>query len=48
MEEFLGTDGSIDAILADIAPSFVVHPAVATVPVSLPWQEPADQRAFVA
>jgi hypothetical protein len=47
MEAFLGKDGSIDSILADITPSFVVHPAVATVPPSLPYQEPADQRKFV-
>jgi hypothetical protein len=48
MEAFLGKDGSIDSILAEVAPSFVTHPAVATVPISLPWQDPADQRRFVA
>lgn len=47
MQDHLGNSGSIDAILADLAPALVVHPAVATIPFSLPFQEPADQERFV-
>jgi len=47
MQEYLGANGSIDAILDGLGPAFVVHPAVATVPFSLPFQEPADQQRFV-
>jgi hypothetical protein len=48
MQSFLGEQGSIDAILAGLGPGLVVHPAVATVPFSLPYQEPADQECFIA
>ena len=48
MQDHLGKDGSIDGILAGLAPALVVHPAVATVPFSLPFQEPADQERFVS
>ena len=47
MQNFLGEHGSIDAVLTALAPALVVHPAVATVPFSLPYQDPADQQRFV-
>jgi hypothetical protein len=47
MRDALGTAGSIETILAERTPALVVHPAVATVPVDLPFQEPADQERFV-
>jgi hypothetical protein len=47
MQTMLGEHGSIDAILAALAPALVVHPAIATVPFSLPYQDPADQQRFV-
>jgi hypothetical protein len=47
MQDHLGKDGSIDSILAGLAPALAVHPAVATVPFSLPFQEPSDQQRFV-
>jgi hypothetical protein len=47
MQDLLGDAGSIDSILARITPALVVHPAVATVPFSLPFQAPEDQERFV-
>ena len=47
MQTWLGEHGSIDAILAGLEPALVVHPAVATVPYSLPYQDPEDQERFV-
>jgi hypothetical protein len=47
MQDHLGAEGSIDSILATITPALVVHPAVATVPFSLPFQAPEDQERFV-
>ena len=47
MRDALGTAGSIETILAECTPALVVHPAVATVPGDLPFQEPADQEHFV-
>ncbi len=47
MQDYLATEGSIDSILAAVAPALVVNPAVATVPFSLPFQDPADQERFV-
>ncbi len=47
MHDALGAEGSIATILAGRAPALVVHPAVATVPADLPFQEPADQERFV-
>jgi hypothetical protein len=47
MQTWLGEHGSIDAILAGLEPALVVHPAVATVPFSLPYQDPEDQERFV-
>jgi hypothetical protein len=48
MQTALGENGSIDSILASLVPALVVHPAIATVPFSLPYQNPADQQRFVA
>lgn len=47
MQTCLADHGSIDQIIAPIGPAFVVHPAVATVPISLPFQAPEDQEHFV-
>jgi hypothetical protein len=47
MQDHLGAQGSIDSILSGLTPAFVVHPAVATVPFSLPYQAPEDQERFV-
>ena len=47
MQTWLGEHGSIDAIQAGLEPALVVHPAVATVPYSLPYQDPEDQERFV-
>jgi hypothetical protein len=47
MHRHLGSDGSIDSILAELGPALTVHPAIATVPFCLPFQEPADQDRFV-
>jgi hypothetical protein len=46
MQTHLGENGSIDAILAGLEPALVIHPAIATVPFSLPFQDPADQERF--
>lgn len=48
MADFLGADRAIDDVLAAVDASWVVCPAIATVPISLPYQEPADQLRFVA
>jgi hypothetical protein len=47
MQSHLGETGSIDAALAALEPALVVHPAIATVPFSLPFQEPLDQERFL-
>jgi hypothetical protein len=47
MQKRLGADGSIETILAALAPALVVHPAIATVPARLPFQTPEDQERFV-
>jgi hypothetical protein len=47
MQEHLGAVGSLDADLAALEPALVVHPAIATVPLDLPFQDPADQDRFV-
>jgi hypothetical protein len=47
MRDALGTAESIATLLTGSAPALVVHPAVATVPADLPFQEPADQERFV-
>jgi hypothetical protein len=47
MQVHLGAGGSLDADLAALEPALVVHPAIATVPFSLPFQDPADQRRFI-
>jgi hypothetical protein len=47
MQDHLGVGGSLDADLAAIEPALVVYPAIATVPLSLPFQDPADQQRFI-
>ena len=47
MQTWLGENGAIDVILVGLEPALVVHPAVATVPFSLPYQDPEDQERFV-
>ena len=47
MQQYLGENGSIDATLCALGAALVVHPAVATTPFSLPFQDPADQERFV-
>jgi hypothetical protein len=47
MQDHLGADGSLDAELAALEPALIVHPAIATVPRDLPFQDPADQERCV-
>jgi hypothetical protein len=47
MQDHLGADGSLDADLVALEPALVVHPAIATVPLDLPFQDPADQERFI-
>jgi hypothetical protein len=47
MQDHLGAGGSLDADLAAFEPALVMHPAIATVPLDLPFQDPADQQRFV-
>jgi hypothetical protein len=47
MLDHLGADGSLDADLAALEPALLVHPAIATVPLDLPFQNPADQERFI-
>lgn len=47
MQDHLGADGSLDSDLAALEPALVVHPAIATVPLNLPFQDPADQERFI-
>jgi hypothetical protein len=48
MQDHLGEQGSIDVILTALEPALVIHPAIATVPYSLPFQQPAEQDRFIA
>jgi hypothetical protein len=47
MQDHLGADGSLEADLAALEPALVIHPAIATVPLDLPFQDPADQERFI-
>jgi len=47
MQRHLGENGTLDTTLAGLGPALVVDPTIATVPLCLPFQDPADQERFV-
>jgi hypothetical protein len=47
MRDHLGAGDSLDTDLTALEPALVVHPAIATVPLDLPFQDPADQERFI-
>jgi hypothetical protein len=47
VRDHLGAGDSLDTDLTALEPALVVHPAIATVPLDLPFQDRADQERFI-